>query len=84
MEGGIGKDAPGGGELEVDLSEVPAAEEEDHGDEEKAGGSEGDEDAIDQQKPGDGQGNSSPEESSTARIHRHRGEFEWWGAGVEF
>ena len=33
VEGGIGKDAPGGEELEADAAEIPATEEEGHCDE---------------------------------------------------
>lgn len=37
VEGGIGEDAGGCGELEVDLSQVPSAENKDDGDEEEGG-----------------------------------------------
>lgn len=72
IEGGIGKDAAGGVELEVEVGEVPSAKEEDDGGEEEARGAEGDEDAIDQEEPRDGESDGGSEKGSTAGIHGHR------------
>lgn len=58
VEGGIGKDSGGGGELEVDLSQIPSAKDEDDGDEEEGSEAEGDEDAIDHEESRHGEGKS--------------------------
>ena len=76
VERGIGKDAAGGVELKVEMGEVPSAKEKDDAGEKKARSAEGDEDAIDQEKPRDAERDGGSEKGSSARVHGHRREFE--------